>query len=202
MIAGCLVSGASQAGLAARYLVDDLPGAALIGARLNGILQKIGAGGSLTVLEQAFLTTKGLNALLALATGQMGRSTFELAAARERSDRIQQAREDANRAAAEQARTSEAMKAAIEARFAAMENDPALRRKREARQLREGFGIDFIEADHYPRAMRLLKQIQQGNRLTPEDVAWLSSEAVECWSEPVQRAWHRLEAAALTKKWK
>jgi hypothetical protein len=34
---GCLMSGSSQAGLEGKYLVDDLPGAALIGARLNGI---------------------------------------------------------------------------------------------------------------------------------------------------------------------
>ena len=34
----------SQADLAEKYLVDDLPGAAQLGARLNGILQRIAAG--------------------------------------------------------------------------------------------------------------------------------------------------------------
>ena len=198
---GCLMAGSSQAGLAEKYLVDDLPGAALVGARLNGILQKIEAGETLTSLAQAFLISGGLNSLLALAIRQIDRPTFEKAAARERSVRIQRAKEDADRAAAEQARKAEAMDAAVKARFAAMENDPVLRRKREARELRDRFGIGFIETEHYPRAMRLLKQVASGNRLAPEDVAWLSTEAVGCWSDALQQAWHRLEAEALTKAW-
>lgn len=195
------MAGSSQAGLAEKYLVDDLPGAALVGARLNGILQKIEAGETLTSLAEAFLTSGGLNSLLALSTGQIDRPTFEQAAERERSERIQRAKEDADRAAAEQAQKAEAMDAAIKARFAAMENDPVLRRKREARELRDRFDIGFIETEHYPRAMRLLKQVANGHRLTPEDVAWLSTEAVDCWTDALQQAWHRLEAEALTKAW-
>jgi len=195
------MSGSSQAGLAEKYFVDDLRGAALVGARSNGILQKIEAGETLTSLGQAFLTSGGLNSLLALATRQIDHPTFEEAAARERSVRIQRAKEDVDRAAAEQARKAEAMDAAVKARFAAMENDPVLRRKREARELRDRFGIGFIETEHYPRAMRLLKQVASGNRLAPEDVAWLSTEAVDCWSDALQQAWHRLEAEALTKAW-
>lgn len=196
------MSGASQAGLAEKYLVDDLLGAALIGARLNGILRKIEAGEPLTSLAQAFLTSGGLNSLLALVTGQIDRLTFEQGAARERSDRIQRAKEDADRAAAERARKAEATDAAVKARFAAMEKDPVLRRKREARELRDRFDIGFIETEHYPRAMRLLKQVASGERLAPEDVAWLSDEALDCWTYALQQAWHRLEAEALTKAWK
>ena len=195
------MAGSSQAGLAEKYLVDDLPGAALVGARLNGILQKIEAGETLTSLAEAFLNSGGLNSLLALSTGQIDRPTFEEAAERERSQRIQRAKEDADRAAAEQAQRAEAMDAAIKARFAAMENDPVLRRKREARELRDRFDIGFIETEHYPRAMRLLKQVANGNRMTAEDVAWLSTEAVDCWTDALQKAWHRLEAEALTKAW-
>ena len=197
----CLMPGSSQAGLAEKYLVDDLPGAALVGARLNGILQKIEAGETLTTLAQAFLTSGGLNSLLALATGQIDRPTFEAAAARERSDRIRRAKEDADRAAAEQARKSAAMDAAVKLRFATIENDPVLRKRREAGELRDRFGIGFIETEHYPRAMRLLKQVASGDRLAPEDVAWLSTEAVDCWTDALQQAWHRLEAEALTKAW-
>ncbi|MDP2740846.1 MAG: hypothetical protein Q8O82_19585 [Pseudorhodobacter sp.] len=191
------MAGSSKDGLAEKYLVDDLPGAALVGARLNGILQKIEAGDTLTSLAQAFLTSGGLNSLLALSAGQMDRPTFEEAAARERSDRIQRA----DRATAAQARKADAMDAAVKARFAARENDPVLRRRREAHELRDRFGIGFIETEHYPRAMRLLKQVTGGNRLTPEDVAWLSTEAVDCWTDTLQKAWHRLEAEALTKAW-
>ncbi len=182
-------------------VVDDLPGAARVGTRLNGILQKIEAGETLTPLAQASLMSGGLNSLLALATGQIDRPAFEEAAARERSDRVQKAKEDADRAAAERARNADAMDAAVKARFAAIENDPVLRWKREARELRDLFKIDFIETEHYPRAMRLLTQVASGNRLAPEDVAWLSTEALDCWTEALQQAWHRLEAEALTKAW-
>jgi len=198
---GCLMSGSTQAGLAEKYLVDDLPGAALVGARLNGILQKIEAGEPLTKLARGFLTSSGLDALVALASGQVDRPSFEEAAAREQLARIQRAKEQAERAAAEQARRVEAMDAAVKARFAAIENDPVLRRKREARELRDRFDIGFIETEHYPRAMRLLKQVASCNRLAPEDVAWLSTEAVDCWTDALQQAWHRLEAEALTKAW-
>lgn len=168
---------------------------------MNGILQKIEAGEKLTSLAQAFLMSGGLNYLLALATRQFDRPTFEEAAARERSVRIQRAKEDADRAAAEQARKAEAMDAVVKARFAAMANDPVLRRKREARELWDRFGIGFIETEHYPRAMRLLKQVASGDRLAPEDVSWLSTEAADCWTDALRQAWHRLEAEALTKAW-
>jgi hypothetical protein len=85
---------------------------------------------------------------LALASGQIDRPTFEEAAACERSDRIQRATDDADRSAAEQARPAEVMDAAVKARFAAIENDPVLCRKREARELRDRFGIGFIETEH------------------------------------------------------
>ncbi|TDR36340.1 hypothetical protein DES43_1053 [Aquamicrobium defluvii] len=195
------MAGSAQTGLAEKYLVDDLPGAALVGARLNGILQKIEAGEKLTTLAEAFLTSGGLNSLLALSTGQIDRPTFEETAERERSERIQRAKEHADRAAAEQAQKAEAMNAAIKARFAAMENDPVLRRKREARELRDRFDIGFIETEQYPRVMRLLKQVASGIRPTPEDIAWLATEADDCWTDALQKAWHRLEAEALTKAW-
>lgn len=43
-----------------------------------------------------------------------------------------------------------------------MENDPVLRKRREARKLRDRFDIGFIESEHYPRAMRRLKQVATG----------------------------------------
>lgn len=195
------MSASSKAGLAEKYLVDDLPGAVLVGARLNGILQRIEAGEMLSSIAQAFLSSSGLASLLALAAGQIDQLAFQKSAARERSDRIQVAKAEADREAARQAEKAEAVKAAIEARAAERENDPVLRKRREARELRDRFGIGFIEPVHYPRAMRLLAQVACGKRLSPEEVAWLSTEAADCWTETLRRTWHRLEAEALTKAW-
>lgn len=196
------MSSSRQTGLAEKYLVDDLPGAALAGARLNGILQKIEAGDTVSALAQTFLASSGLHALLAFATSQIDQDAFCDQAARERSDRIKKAKIEADEAAAEQARKKEAMNAAVKARFDAMQNDPALRKKSEARELRNRFDIGFVEREHFPRVMRLLKQVSGGKRLTPDDVAWLSTEASDYWTDALQRAWHRLEAEALTKAWK
>ena len=190
-----------QTGLAEKYYVDDLPGASLGGARLNGILQKIEAGDTLTVLAQSFLTTNHLRALQALTSGQIDMDAFQNRAAQEREARIQTAKERAVEAMAERTRQAEASALAMKAHFAAMANDPVLRRKREAKELRGRFDIGFVQPEHFRRVMSLLKQVSDRHRLKPEDVAWLSTEASYCWTEAMQRAWHQLEAEALSKAW-
>lgn len=190
-----------QTNLAEKYLVDDLPGAARVGARLNGILQKIDQGETLTLLAKSFLSENGLVALLAFAADELDRQAFQQIGAVERSERIRMAKAKADEEAAERVKQTEAMDAAIKARFAAMENDPVLRRKRDARELRNRFDIGYVDQEHYPRVMRLLKQVAAEKRIRPEDVAWLSTEAPDCWTEKLQQAWHRLEALALSEEW-
>jgi len=191
----------TQTKLAEKYLVDDLPGAARVGARLNGILRKIDQGETLTPLARSFLSENSLAALLAFATDELDREAFQKVGKVERSERIQRAKAKAEEEAAERAKQAEAIDAAIKARFAAMENDPVLRPKREARELRDRFDIGFVDPAHYPRVMRLLKQVAAEKRLRPEDVVWLSTEDSDCWTDRLQQAWHRLEAGALTEEW-
>jgi hypothetical protein len=195
------MSSSLQTLLAEKYYVDDLPGAALVGARLNGILQKIEAGDTLTTLAQSFLATNHLLALQAFTSGQIDLGIFETHGAREREARIQKAQKRAVDAMAERTRKAEASAVAMKAHFAAMANDPILRRKREAKELRGRFGIGFVESEHLRRVMSLLRQVSNRQRLRPEDVAWLSTEASSCWTEALQRAWHQLEAEALSKSW-
>lgn len=190
-----------HATLARRYLLEDLPGAAQLGARLNGILLKIDAGEPVTALQQHYLAKTGLHALNALADGKVTPSEFRAAAEREQAARIEEASAKAVKDAAEFAERAEARAAAVKATFAAMANDPALRRKREAKELRQRFGVGYIESEDYPRAMALLRQVARGQRLGVEDLAWLKTEAEYCWTEELQRAWHALEAATLTKAW-
>ncbi len=191
----------NQPSLAEKYLVDDLPGAARVGARLNGILQKIDQGDALTPLARSFLSENGLAALLAFTMDELDRQAFQQVGALERSERILRAKAKKEEEAAEHTKRAEAMDAAIKARFAAMENDPVLRRKREARELRNRFDIGFVDQEHYPRVMRLIKQVAAEKRIQPEDVAWLSTEAPDCWTEKLQQAWHRVEALALSEEW-
>src|SRR3546814_6451581 len=43
--------------------------------------------------------------------------------------------------------------------------------------------------------------VAKGQRLALEDVAWLRTEAEYCWTDELQKAWHGLEAQALTEAW-
>jgi hypothetical protein len=189
------------ANLAQRYLVDDLPGASQSGARLNGILLRIDAGEQITPLQRQFLATTGLRALDALADGKISLGEFQATAEQQQAARVEQASAKAAKDAAELAERAEAKAAAVKATFAAMANDPALRRKREAKELRQRFGVGYVENEDYRRVMALLRQVANGQRLKVEDVAWLKTEADYCWTDELQKAWHALEAAALTKAW-
>ena len=190
-----------HADLAKRYFLEDLPGATQLGARLNGILLKIDAGEQVTALQRQFLATTGLHALVTLADGKTTLGEFRAAAEHDQAARIEEAAVKALKDAAELAERTAARAAAVQATFAAMANDPALRRKREAKELRQHFGVGYIESEDYPRAMRLLRQVANGQRLKVDDLAWLKTEADYCWTDELQRAWHASEAAALTKAW-
>lgn len=190
-----------HADLAQRYFLEDLPGATQLGARLNGILLKIDAGEQVTALQRQFLATTGLHALVTLADGKTTLGEFRAAAEQEQAARIEEAAVKALKDAAELAERTEVRAAAVKATFAAMANDPAIRRKREAKELRQRFGVGYIESEDYPRAMALLRQVANGQRLKVDDLAWLKTEADYCWTDELQRAWHALEAAALTKAW-
>lgn len=190
-----------HADLAKRYLLEDLPGATQLGARLNGILLKIDSGEQVTALQRQFLATTGLHALVTLADGKTTLAEFRAAAEQEQAARIEEASAKALKDAAELAERADARAAAVKATFAAMANDPVLRRKREAKELRKRFGVGYVECEDYRRVMALLRQVATGQRLTVEDLAWLKTEADYCWTDELQRAWHALEAAALTKAW-
>lgn len=187
--------------LAKRYLLEDLPGASQLGARLNGILLKIDSGEQVTALQRQFLVATGLHALCALADGKITQGEFSSRAEQEQAARIEEASAKAVKDAAERAACEEAKAAAIKETFAARANDPVLRRKREARELRQHFGIGYVESEDYPRVMALLKQVANRQRLKAEDVAWLKTEADDCWTDALQKAFHALEAEALTRAW-
>lgn len=187
--------------LASRYFVDDLPGASQSGARLNGILKKIDDGIPLSGLSLGFLAKTKLDALCLFVAGDIGWEAFQQKAKLERADRIKLAEQhDAESA---EVLAAQAMQRAAELKefFAAQARDPKLRRQREAKKLRQRFGIGFVDSEQYPRVMSLLRRVSSGDRLTAVDVVWLQTEAEDCWTEELQRAWHTIEAEALTREW-
>lgn len=187
-----------QLNLAAKYLVDDLPGARQRGSRLYGILEKFDAGLAVSGLARQYLATSGLNCLLALIEGQRSFDTFKNLAAEERKDRVAAAQ----LAAIEEAAVAERQKAELAAASADFFNDPVYLRRQAAKSLRRRFDVGHIESEQYPKVMRALNALAQGQRLPSEKVAWLQTEAEDCWTPAVAAAWHLIEAEYLSRAYR
>ena len=194
---------------ALRYCVDDLPGASLPGARLQKILDCLQLGRSVTPLSLAFLQKQGLEALYRLATGASSYDSFLERALSEQSVRVEAAtatrlnREAEERACGAEERAREAamqakMKLALEQAEAARrarENDPKYIAKLKQQALRARYGIDtYVEPHCFSRLMGILKHVDAGKRLIPEDFVWLSSVGKDYFTEELRTAYHRLEA--------
>lgn len=191
-----------RSSLADKFYVDDQPSAATAGTRLNGILVKIAAGDQLSRMSSDFLATRGFHALNSVAKGSVDWATFQLQAEVERHQRVQLASKKALDNAAQHAKIATQRAEALKEHFAAIARDPKLRRQREAKELRNRFGIGFIEPEHYLRAMWLLRRIASGQRLQPDEVVWLKTEADDCWTDQLAKEWHALEAEALSALWR
>ena len=183
--------------LARRYLVDDLAGARQIGSRLHGILEKIHAGAPVSEMGRAYLLASKLLCLHALVEGQIDFDTFARDAADERANRIDIAEIAAREAANEEARR----KAERAAASAEIFDDPRYKRRQESKQLRRKFNLGYIDPERYPRAIRLLKSLANGERLQAKDVVWLRAGDDDCWTDKVAAAWHLVEAETLTAAW-
>lgn len=173
----------------------------MLGSRLNGILHDIEAGRTPTRHAMNFLAEKGLVCLNAFATGVLRSDKFYEQAEIEKEARIGEMRRLTAIKASEMERKSVEQDAVIKSRFEAMENDPVLRSRREAKKLRETIVLGFVESDIYPRVMKLVAQVDAGRRLSSEEVMWFQTRGRDCWTPELRSAHHRLEAAALTREW-
>ena len=188
--------------IAHRYLVDDLPGSTIPASRLREILEKIQDGRPLTANGFNYLQKIGLTALERLARGEITYEVFRNAAASEQTKREQivKAEEQAKQAsllakAIEQKAREAAYLAKQEAERLARERDPKYITKMRNQALRSRYGIElFIEQEHFPQLMRILRRFDDGNRLTDDDLLWMTTEGKDYFSEAFQSAFHAREA--------
>lgn len=188
--------------IAHRYLVDDLPGSTIPASRLREILEKIQDGRPLTANGFNYLQKIGLTALERLARGEITYEVFRNAAASEQTKREQivEAEEQAKQAsllakAIEQKAREAAYLAKHEAERLARERDPKYIAKMRNQALRSRYGIElFIEQEHFPQLMRILRRFDDGNRLTDDDLLWMTTEGKDYFSEAFQSAFHAREA--------
>lgn len=188
--------------LADYFFVSDLPGSMIPASRLRGILDKLHDGSPLTAAGLNYLRQQGLSALEQLALGEIAYELFREIAEAERSIRKQaaeierQAKHALMEARAAELKAHEAERwAQQEAERLKRERDPKYIAKIKNRALRVRYDIDgFVEQKHFPRLMNLLRQIDDGNRLSDDDVLWLKAEGKDYYSDTLQAAFHEREA--------
>jgi hypothetical protein len=133
-----------------------------------------------------------------LIEGQENFESFKILAAVERKDRVAAAQ----LAATEEAAVAGRQKAQLAAASAAFFDDPAYQRRQATKDLRRRFDVGHIEREHYPKVMRALHALAKGQRLPLEEVAWLQTEAEDCWTPAVAAAWHLTEAEYLSGEYR
>lgn len=86
--------------------------------------------------------------------------------------------------------SEEAMKAARIAR----ESDPEYIAMMQTRALYTKYGVPLNDQSLMPRMTKLLRQIDAGSRLPQEELAWLSTEAKQHFTQRMRETYHLLEA--------
>lgn len=208
-----VIENPSQIDLARKYFVADLPGAIIPATRLHNILDNLEQGRR--PLEQAlmYLQKQGLAALQQLALGKISYDAFSQIAAEELVKREQVAEAERRKKEAAQLRLFEQEKAqeairkseyerkrqqAEEARRQ-RESDPKYIAKIKNQQLRSRYGLDqFIEKQFFARLLDILHRLDGGNRLSDEDILWLTTEGSDYYTETLQTAFHEREAEFYT----
>jgi len=212
-----VIENPSRIDLARKYFVADLPGAIIPATRLHNILDNLEQGRQL--LEQAlmYLQKQGLAALQQLAQGEISYDAFSQIAAEELVKREQVAEAERRKKEAAQLRLFEQEKAQEAIRKAEYErkrqqaeevrrqreSDPKFIAKIKNQQLRSRYGLDqFIEKQFFARLMDILHRLDGGNRLSDEDILWLTTDGSDYYTETLQTAFHEREAEFYTAEYK
>lgn len=198
----CVPAGQSRIDLAKKYFVTDLPGAFIPATRLNNILENLEQGRPLPLEAVIYLQQQGLVNLSRLAQGEITYEAFHKSASQERSTRehalkIERQKEEAARLRIiEEAKAREAIRQAdYERERKKRESDPKYIAKIKNQQLRQRYGLDqFIKPEFFARLMDILHRFDVGNRLSDEDILWLTTKGKDYYTEILQIAFHEREA--------
>jgi len=183
---------------ARRYRLEDVPNAASAGGQLANILEQLETSGALSNTVLNYLGREGFLALRRLGAREvMYEDYLPLAEQAQAARRAVEARE----AEAEERRRQERdrLDAQREADQRALINSPRYQARMRAEALRAKYDLDsFINHDDYPELMRLLRLLDEGKRITPEDYIWLTRrgrENYECYlTVELAARYHEVEA--------
>ena len=198
----CVPAGQTRIDLANKYLVTDLPGAFIPATRLNNVLENLDQGRPLPLEAVKYLQQQGLVNLSRLAQGEITYEAFREIAAQEQASREhalkikRQKEESARLRMIEEAKAREAIRQAdYERERQKRESDPKYIAKIKNQKLRQRYGLDqFIEKEFFARLMDILNRFDVGNRLSDEDILWLTTKGKDYYTEILQTAFHEREA--------
>ncbi len=192
--------------LASKYRIDDLIGTSIPGSRISNILKELELNKKLSGMTQGFLQEKGFFALLSYARSEISYVDFVKLAELEQSARIRTAEIEKESFLAKQETMFAKQKSNEKALFAKINNDPRNRAKERQFKLREQYGLTrYIEKEDFAKLMDILRQADKGERLSDEEVVWLSEKRYRnddyyydgsdnYFTEELRRKYHENEA--------
>jgi len=211
-----LIISSRYAVMAGKYCVEDQGAALLPGTRITNILGLLESGLPISNIRLEYLRGKGLWALLQYARKEVGFAEFLKAAKSEQSARcLLKATEIEQEKTKEKLREAEwrAKEAAmfdsikrgrerVRAEKRAFDADPENIAKSKQLKLRGKYGFSqFVDKNHYPQLMDIVRRIDQGERLSKNEVAWLMTTGNKTdnsyknyYTEELREGYHQNEA--------
>ncbi len=184
-----------------KYLLNDIEGACNPGGRFATILSKLETNGQLSSILLEFLRDRGFHALHRFAAGKIAFEDYRPLAQEEQNTRYRVAEKAAEKAEQERQTLARQMSERDE------EMQRAWEAKRHSSELRRTYGFDeFIKRENFQKLMRLLHNLDKGERISDKDFIWLSTQGddnYECYlTTEVKVCYHRIEAEYLSAEFK
>ena len=188
--------------VAIKYHVEDLAGALIPGTRLSNILKHLELGRPISDIDQEFLRSRGLLALLNYARKELAFAEFSKAAKVQQSERALGAEAKVRKERAEEKLKEQARLARLwqireqsAAEKCAFDNDPKTIAEVRLAKLREKYGLNHsIERSCFPTLMKILHLVDDGVRLSEEEFVWLTTEGRHYYTMELRVRFHRNEA--------
>ena len=188
--------------VAVKYQVEDLGGASIPGSRMTKILEQLESGQLLSNFTLEYLSQKGFHALYRYAHREISFTEYLKAAEAEKSQRCSAAETKILKEQAEQKRKQEALQARMRkeqelaaAKKRAFDNDPKNIARAKQNKLREEYDLShFIEKIYFPKVMDILRRVDNGIRLSEEDIIWLTTKGREYYTLELREGYHWNEA--------
>ncbi|OKY74883.1 MAG: hypothetical protein BM485_11665 [Desulfobulbaceae bacterium DB1] len=190
--------------VARKFRVDDLPAAFIPGSRIANILNQVESGTPLSNYALEYLRKNGFVALFRYANNEFSLTDFLKAAEPEQLKRRASSEAKALQDEKERQLKREAFLVNVKleqeraaARKRAYDNDPRNIARAKLKELRDRYGLsNYIEKEHFPRLMDILRRADGGIRLTQEDLVWLTEkhDDYDYYTEELRERFHENEA--------